>query len=282
MRKAMPPTYTLNLNTTFTLNLNLNSTLFKPRLPTPKALITELEDYIYNLPMYQILNLKKKDLVVCESGISNYIPWHLSIILGITLNDTWPILVWEPAENLTTVWYPPNTGYIVMGAMLNSPQWEVILFSVLGTRSSQCSSISVLGLGNSSLWRGPLYCSFSLLGAWGTRRRQRVLNLPVPRALHNETRRWKVRSLRLRTLRPRFVCPNCFVGVFCLFSRVAWVARLHGKENPPKKRFSFTTLHWLLGRGWWWWWWSWPFCELEQWCWRRRWPRARQLRCVAE
>jgi hypothetical protein len=74
MRKAMPPTYTLNLNTTFTLNLNLNSTLFKPRFPTPKVLRTELEDYIYNLPMYQILNLKKKDLVVCESGISNYIP----------------------------------------------------------------------------------------------------------------------------------------------------------------------------------------------------------------
>jgi hypothetical protein len=74
MRKAMPPTYTLNLNTTFTLNLNLNSTLFKPRLPTPKALRTELKDYIYNLPMYQILNLKRKDLVVCESGISIYIP----------------------------------------------------------------------------------------------------------------------------------------------------------------------------------------------------------------
>jgi hypothetical protein len=54
--------------------------------------------------MYQILNLKKKDLVVCESGISNYIPWHLSIILGITLTDTRPILVWEPAKNRVNAW----------------------------------------------------------------------------------------------------------------------------------------------------------------------------------
>ncbi len=103
-RKATPPTYTLNLHTTFTLNLNLTSTLFKPRFPTPKALRTELEDYIYNLPMYQIFNLKKKDLVVCELGISNYIPWHLSILLGIILNDTWSILVWEPAENWVNAW----------------------------------------------------------------------------------------------------------------------------------------------------------------------------------
>jgi len=167
-----------------------------------------------------------------------------------------------------------------MGAMLNSPQWEVILFSVLGTRSSQCSSISVLGLGNSSLWRWPLYCSFSLLGALGTRRRQPVLNLPKSFTQGDEEMKGQVASTS--TVATSFCVSQLLcVCVFCSFSRVAWVARLHGKENQKnkKKTVFFTTLHWLLGRGWWW---SWPFCELEQWCWRRRWPRARQLRCVAE
>jgi hypothetical protein len=170
-----------------------------------------------------------------------------------------------------------------MGAKLNSPQLEVILFSVLGTRSSQCSSISVLGLGNSSLRRGPLYCSFSLLGALGTRRRQPVLNLPKSFAQGDEEMKGQVASTS--TVATSFcvsqllcVCV-CVCVLFVLASRVSRSLAWERKPKKLKKTVFFTTLHWLLGRGWWW---SWPFCELEQWCWRRRWPRARQLRCVAE
>ncbi len=138
-----------------------------------------------------------------------------------------------------------------MGAMLNSPQWEVILFSVLGTRSSQCSSISVLGLGNLSLWRGPLNCSLSLLGAWGTRRRQRVLNLPKSFAQGDEEMKGQVASTS--TVATSF-CVSQLLCVFVLFVLASRVSRSLAWERKPKKKKKtktktktktvfFTTLH---------------------------------------
>jgi hypothetical protein len=75
-----------------------------------------------------------------------------------------------------------------MGAMLNSPQWGVILFSVLGTRSSQYAVVYLfLGLGTHH-YGGDPYIVLSVF--WGPGELD-VDNgyLTYPRALHKETRR---------------------------------------------------------------------------------------------
>ncbi len=77
--------------------------------------------------------------------------------------------------------------------MLNSPQWGVILFSVLGTRSSQYAVVYLfLGLGTHH-YGGDPYIVLSVF--WGPGELD-VDNgyLTYPRALHKETRRWKVRN----------------------------------------------------------------------------------------